>query len=55
LITEAAQARARRQDRIALEISSFSAEVEATLAEFGRISAQTLDASTHLLDAAEHQ
>jgi methyl-accepting chemotaxis protein len=51
--TEAAEVRANRQDRIALEISGFSAEVEATLAEFGRISAQMLEAATHLLDGAE--
>ena len=48
-----AEARTQRQELMSNEISSFSAEVEATLAELGRISDQMLAASTQLAGAAD--
>ncbi|HZL29503.1 MAG TPA: HAMP domain-containing protein, partial [Pseudolabrys sp.] len=47
-VTDDAETRARQQKRMAGEISRFSAEVEATLAELGRISGEMLAASTQL-------
>ena len=38
MVVDDAQARAHRQERMSAEIARFSAEVEATLAELGRIS-----------------
>jgi methyl-accepting chemotaxis protein len=49
-----AEARARRQEDVAREISRFGAEVEATLAELGRISDQMLAASGRLTGAADN-
>lgn len=48
-----AEARTQRQEQMSNEISNFSAEVEATLAELGRISDQMLVASTQLAGAAD--
>jgi methyl-accepting chemotaxis protein len=47
-----AELRAQRQQKMSNEISSFSAEVEATLAQLGRISDEMLSASTQLGTAA---
>ena len=47
-----AETRAQRQEQMSSEISHFSADVEATLAELGRISDQMLAASTQLAGAA---
>ena len=52
-VVEDAEARAQRQEQMSGEISRFSADVEATLAELGRISDQMLAASTHLASAAD--
>ncbi|MGC2042526.1 MAG: HAMP domain-containing methyl-accepting chemotaxis protein [Pseudolabrys sp.] len=49
-----ADLRARRQERMSSEITNFSAEVEATLAELGRISDEMLAASTQLAAAADN-
>ena len=48
-----AETRTRRQEQMSNEISLFSAEVEATLAELGRISDQMLAASTNLAATAD--
>jgi methyl-accepting chemotaxis protein len=48
-----AEMRTRRQEKMSNEITHFSAEVEATLAELGRISDQMLAASTQLAGAAD--
>ena len=48
-----AEARTRRQEKIAAEIERFSAEVEAGIAELGQICDQMLDASTNLAGAAD--
>jgi methyl-accepting chemotaxis protein len=47
-----AETRAQRQEQMSSEISHFSADVESTLAELGRISDQMLAASTQLAGAA---
>jgi methyl-accepting chemotaxis protein len=52
-VVDDAEARARRQEKMSNEVSLFSAEVEATLAELGRISDQMLAASTQLAGAAD--
>ena len=52
-VIDDAQARVRRQEGIAVEISSFGAEVEATLSELGHISSQMLAASGQLSEAAD--
>jgi methyl-accepting chemotaxis protein len=52
-VTEEAEARSRRQEQMAAEIMHFSADVEATLAELGRIAAAMLAASGHLSAAAD--
>jgi methyl-accepting chemotaxis protein len=52
--TRAAEDRARRQEKLAAEISQFNAEVETTLAKLGRICENMLGASTQLSGAAEH-
>jgi len=49
-----ANLRARRQEQMSNEISDFSAKVEATLAELGRISDEMLSASTQLAAAADN-
>jgi methyl-accepting chemotaxis protein len=49
-----AELRAQRQQKMSNEISSFSAEVEATLAQLGRISDEMLSASTQLGTAADN-
>ena len=49
-----ANLRARRQQQMSNEIANFSAEVEATLAELGRISDEMLSASTQLATAADN-
>ncbi|MCC6775384.1 MAG: HAMP domain-containing protein [Hyphomicrobiales bacterium] len=54
IVREDAQARADRQERMSLEIARFGSEVEATLAELGRIAAQMLSASGRLSGAAEN-
>ena len=48
-----AETRTKRQEKMSSEITGFSAEVEATLAELGRISDQMLAASTQLAGAAD--
>jgi methyl-accepting chemotaxis protein len=48
-----AETRTQRQERMSNQISQFSAEVEATLAELGRISDQMLAASTQLAGTAD--
>jgi methyl-accepting chemotaxis protein len=52
-VVDDAEARARRQEKTSNEVSLFSAEVEATLAELGRISDQMLAASTQLAGVAD--
>jgi methyl-accepting chemotaxis protein len=52
-VVEDAQTRARRQEITSTEIVRFSAEVEATLAELGRISDQMLGASSEFAAAAD--
>jgi methyl-accepting chemotaxis protein len=52
-VVDDADARARRQQEMSGEIARFSAEVEATLAELGRISDQMLEASSQLANAAD--
>ena len=47
-VVDDAQQRAQRQEQMSAEIARFSAEVEATLAELGRISDQMLEASSEL-------
>jgi len=49
-----AQTRALRQEEMSAEITRFGSEVEATLAELGRISDQMLAASGHLSTAADN-
>jgi methyl-accepting chemotaxis protein len=53
-VIEDADARARRQEAMSVEISRFGAEVEATLSELGRISDQMLTASGRLTGAADN-
>jgi methyl-accepting chemotaxis protein len=53
-VLDDAQARARRQEDVSLEIGRFGAEVEATLSELGRISDQMLAASGRLTGAADN-
>jgi methyl-accepting chemotaxis protein len=48
-----ADARALRQERMSGEIARFSAEIEATLSELGRISDQMLEASHQLSGSAD--
>jgi len=52
-VVDDADARARRQEQMSGEIARFSADVEATLSELGRISDQMLAASTQLASAAD--
>jgi len=52
-VRDDAETRAQRQERISGEIARFSAEVEATLSELGRISDQMLAASDRLAEAAD--
>jgi methyl-accepting chemotaxis protein len=49
-----AELRSRRQQQMSNEISQFSGEVEATLAELGRISDEMLAASTQLAASADN-
>jgi methyl-accepting chemotaxis protein len=53
-VRDDAQARARWQEEMSLEIARFGAEVEATLSELGRISDQMLAASGGLTGAADN-
>ncbi len=48
-----AETRAQRQEQMSSQISHFSADMEATLAELGRISDQMLAASSQLAGAAD--
>jgi methyl-accepting chemotaxis protein len=52
-VIDDAQSRARRQEWMSDEISRFGGDVEATLADLGRISDLMLAASTQLADAAD--
>jgi methyl-accepting chemotaxis protein len=52
-VTQDAEARTRRQEQVAAEITRFSAEVEGSIAELGAICDQMLAASTHLSEAAD--
>jgi methyl-accepting chemotaxis protein len=54
IVREDAQQRARRQEHMSLEIARFGSEVEATLADLGRISDQMLAASGRLSGAADN-
>jgi methyl-accepting chemotaxis protein len=49
-----AQARARRQEEMSFEITRFGGDVEATLADLGRLSNAMLAAAAELTGAAEH-
>jgi methyl-accepting chemotaxis protein len=53
-VVDDAQARARRQEQMSVEIGHFGAEVEATLSELGRISDQMLAAAGRLTGAADN-
>ncbi len=53
-VSEDAATRTRRQELMAHEIARFSAEVEATLSDLGRISDQMLGASSKLAEAADN-
>ncbi len=53
-VIDDAQARAYRQERMSAEIGQFSADVEATVSELGRISDHMLAASTRLAGAADN-
>jgi methyl-accepting chemotaxis protein len=52
-VREEAQARARRQEAVAVEVARFGAEVEATISELARISEEMLAASSRLSGAAD--
>jgi methyl-accepting chemotaxis protein len=52
-IIDEAQTRAKRQDELDAEIDRFGGEVEATVAELGRIAEQMVEASTQLATAAD--
>jgi methyl-accepting chemotaxis protein len=52
-VVEDAQTRSVRQERMSGEIARFSADVESTLSELGRISDQMLAASSQLAGAAD--
>ncbi len=52
-IVDDAEGRARQQERMSAEIARFGADVEATLAELGRLSDQMLGASNQLSGAAD--
>jgi len=52
-VIDDAQARARRQEQMSSEIVTFSADIEATLSELGRISDHMLAASRELSEAAD--
>jgi len=52
-VVDDAQSRATRQEMMSSEIERFSADVETTLAELGRISDQMLEASSQLAGAAD--
>ena len=53
-VVEDANTRARRQEEMSVEVGRFGAEVEATLAELGRISDEMLAASSRLSGAADN-
>ena len=53
-VTEDAQVRAERQERISEEIARFSADVEETLVTLGKLSEHMLAASTQLAGAADN-
>ena len=52
-VVEDAETRSARQEQTSTEIARFSADVESTLSELGRISDQMLAASTQLAGAAD--
>jgi methyl-accepting chemotaxis protein len=52
-IIDEAQARAKREDELGMEIDRFGGEVEATIAELGRIAEQMAQASAQLATAAD--
>jgi methyl-accepting chemotaxis protein len=52
-VTKDAEARARRQEAVAIEINRFGADLETTLSALGRISDQMLGASRRLTGAAD--
>jgi methyl-accepting chemotaxis protein len=52
-VSHEAQARARRQEAVAVEIDRFGAELESTLSELGRIAEQMLTAAGRLTGAAD--
>jgi methyl-accepting chemotaxis protein len=52
-VVDDAEARKRRQEKVATEIDRFSAEVEAGIAELGKICDQMLAASTNLAGVAD--
>jgi methyl-accepting chemotaxis protein len=52
-IIDEAQTRAKRQDELSAEIDRFGGEVEATVADLGRIAEQMVEASAQLAAAAD--
>jgi methyl-accepting chemotaxis protein len=53
-VIDDARGRARREERVSAEIARFSGDVEATLADLGRICEQMLGASRRLTGAADN-
>ena len=53
-VTAEAEARTRRQEHVSAEIQNFTAEVETSIAELGKICEQMLAASRQLSTAADH-
>jgi methyl-accepting chemotaxis protein len=53
-ITADAEARARHESQMTADITAFSAEVEKTLSELGRIAEQMVSASASLATSADH-
>ncbi len=52
-VVQDAESRTQRQEKVTSEITRFSADIETTLAELGRISDQMLEASGRLAGAAD--
>ena len=49
-----AEARGKRQEKVAAEIARFGAEIEHTIADLATVSTQMLEASSHLTGAADN-
>ncbi len=52
-VVQDAEARSRRQEQVSTEITRFSADVEASIAQLGAISEQMMTASSQLSEAAD--